>query len=217
MAISSVLRTRVANASFRSHPFRMLLNTFEKAMMNNPVRAALQRRFEAKRLFAMGGPIGGERRALEVGCGRGVGTELVLDVFGAARVDAFDLDPDMVARAARRLEGRPARVRVGDVTAIDAEDGAYDAVFDFGIIHHVPDWRAALREVHRVLSPGGRFYVEEVLAKFIHNPVWARLLDHPMEDRFDRPTFAAALEEVGFENVRSNELFGQFAWFVADR
>ena len=193
----------------------MLLNAIEKAMMNNPVRAALQRRFEAKRLLTMGGRV--EGRALEIGCGRGVGTELVLDVFGAAHVDAFDLDPDMVARAKKRLAGRPANVRVGDVTAIEAEDGAYDAVFDFGIIHHVPDWRAALREVHRVLRPGGRFYVEEVLAKFIQHPVWRRLLDHPMQDRFDRPTFSAALEAIGFTNVRSNELFGQFAWFVADR
>jgi hypothetical protein len=76
----------------------MLLNAVEKALMNNPVRAMAQRWFEAPRLRAMGGAAHGAR-ALEVGCGRGVGTELVLDVFGAAQVDAFDLDPDMVARA----------------------------------------------------------------------------------------------------------------------
>src|SRR5579859_7782609 len=96
---------RVENVSGRSHSMRMLLNAIEKAMMNNPVRAAVQRHFEARRLLSMGGPVrGGD--ALEIGCGCGVGTELVLDVFGAARVDAFDLDADMVARARKRLAPR---------------------------------------------------------------------------------------------------------------
>ena len=196
----------------------MLLNAIEKAMMNNPVRAALQRHFEARRLLAMGGPVRGGR-ALEIGCGRGVGTELVLDVFGAARVDAFDLDPDMVERAHRRLIPRGDRVKlwVGDATSIDAPDGKYDAVFDFGIVHHVPRWRDALREVHRVLRPGGRFYAEEVLVAFIHHPLWARLLDHPMEDRFDAPTFRGALEENGLRVLDQRALFDQAAWWVAEK
>lgn len=194
----------------------MLLNRIEKVMMNNPVRAAIQRRIELPLLLKMGGPLRGGR-VLEIGCGRGVGTELILDRTGAERVDAFDLDPDMVARARRRLRDRGDRVRLwtGDVTAIDAPDRAYDAVFDFGIIHHVPDWRSALTEVHRVLAPGGGFYAEEVLARFILNPIWRRVLEHPLEDRFDAPTFAAALTTTGFRDVQSRQLFGNFAWFSA--
>jgi ubiquinone/menaquinone biosynthesis C-methylase UbiE len=70
---------------------------------------------------------------LEVGCGRGVGAELIeliLDVFGAGEVDAFDLDPRRVERARRRLQRRKAKVRlgVGDATAITAPDAHYDAV-----------------------------------------------------------------------------------------
>jgi len=196
----------------------MLLNRVEKLMMNNPVRSAIQRRFEARRLLAMGGKMNGGR-ALEIGCGRGIGTEIVLDVFGADRVDAFDLDPHMVELARERLRDRGAQVRLwaGDASVIDAPDETYDAVFDFGIVHHIPDWRAALAEVRRVLEPGGRFYAEEVLARFIHNPVWRRLLDHPMDDRFDHDGFRGALADAGFQVVDSNALWGQFAWFVADR
>jgi ubiquinone/menaquinone biosynthesis C-methylase UbiE len=122
----------------------MLLNRIEKAMMNNPVRAAIQRRFEVPRLIEMGGTLDGGH-ALEVGCGSGVGTEAILARFGAARVDAFDLDPGMVALAEKRLRPHRDRVKlwVGDVTRIDAGDDAYDAVFDFGIVHHVPDWSNA--------------------------------------------------------------------------
>lgn len=194
----------------------MLLNTLEKALMNNAVRASIQRRFEMPRFLSMGGRMKGGR-ALEVGCGRGVGTELILELSGADHVDAFDLDPDMVAQARHRLNGRCARIWVGDVCSIDAETQTYDAVFDFGIIHHVPGWRDALREVHRVLKPGGRLYAEEVLDRFILHPVWRRLLDHPLEDRFDHNTFSDALENVGLKVSASQKMGKQFAWFIADK
>ncbi len=153
----------------------MKLNWVEFAAMNNPVRAWIQRHWEARRLLKMGGPLE-NGRALEIGCGRGVGTELIFDVFRAATVDAFDLDPRMIGRAAKRLENRRDRVKlwVGDASQIDADDSVYDAVFDFGIIHHVPEWRKCLGEVFRVLKPGGRFYGEEILRDFILHPVWRR-------------------------------------------
>ena len=196
----------------------MRLNSVETALMNNPVRAAIQSRFEAERLVAMGGRLQGGR-ALEVGCGRGVGVELILDRFGASEVDAFDLDPQMLERARRRLRRRGAAVRlwVGDVSAIPAPDAAYDAVFDFGIVHHVPEWRAALREVHRVLRPGGRFYAEEVFERFIAHPVWRRLLEHPQDDRFDHDRFCEGLRQAGFRLVGTRTLWSSFGWFVADR
>ena len=186
--------------------------------MNNPVRAAVQRRLEARWLLEMGGPMRGGR-ALEIGCGRGEGVAIVLDAFGAERVDAFDLDPHMIALARARLAHRGDRVQLwtGDASAIDAPDAAYDAVFDFGIIHHIVAWRDALSEVRRVLRPGGRFYAEEVLAGFIRHPVWRRLLAHPSQDRFDLDGFREGLVSAGLEIVDSRTLWGGFAWFVADR
>ena len=196
----------------------MLLNAVETMLMNNPLRAAIQRRFEAERLLAMGGAMHGGR-ALEVGCGRGVGVELILDLFGAGEVDAFDLDPRMVERARHRLRRRdePLRLWVGDATAITAPTGHYDAVFDFGIVHHIPDWGAALREIHRVLRPGGRLYAEEVFERFITDPLWRRLLKHPQEDRFDASRFETGLQEAGFQVLSTRTLWDRFGWFVADR
>jgi ubiquinone/menaquinone biosynthesis C-methylase UbiE len=196
----------------------MLLNRVEYALMNNPIRAAIQRHFEAARLLQMGGPMRGGV-ALEVGCGRGVGSELVLDVFGADAVDAFDLDPRMVALARERLRHHGSRVRlwVGDASAIAAPAAAYDAVFDFGIIHHIPQWRLALAEVCRVLKPGGRFYAEEVLAPFIQHPILRRVLEHPQHDRFDAESFGRALGEAGLRLEASQDLWGSFAWFTATK
>jgi ubiquinone/menaquinone biosynthesis C-methylase UbiE len=194
----------------------MLLNRVEYALMNNPVRAAIQRHFEAPRLLRMGGPVRGGA-ALEIGCGRGVGAELILELFGADSVSAFDLDSRMVTLARSRLAPHGARARfwVGDATAIPSPSASFDAVFDFGIIHHIPDWRLALAEVFRVLKPGGCFYAEEVLGPFIRHPVTRRLLEHPQEDRFDRAGFCAALGEAGLEQADDAELLGAFAWFVA--
>jgi ubiquinone/menaquinone biosynthesis C-methylase UbiE len=196
----------------------MLLNRVEYALMNNPIRAAIQRHVEARRLLRMGGALSGGR-ALEIGCGRGVGIELILERFGADTVDAFDLDPRMVARARARLSAYGPRVRVwvGDAGAISAADATYDAVFDFGIIHHVPAWRGPLAEVHRVLKPNGRFYAEEVLSRFLLHPITRSLLEHPRDDRFGAAEFARELEASGLDPIATEELWGSFAWFTAQK
>ena len=138
----------------------MILNSIEKALMNNPVRALAQRRYEAPLMLRLGGRIEG-LKVLEIGCGRGVGTEIIFEQFGAGEVHAFDLDPQMIGLAQRRLaKYPPARLRlfVGDAETIDAPNAAFDAVFDFGIIHHIPVWQNAIKEIARVLKPNGRFY-----------------------------------------------------------
>lgn len=144
----------------------MLMNRVETALTNSGPRRALQRWYETPALLRLGGKLPPEAQVLELGCGAGYGTELVLEQFGAENVDAVDLDPQMVERARRRLTGYGDRVRLvtGDVTnlsrALGAADGSYDAVFEFGILHHVEDWRAAVGEVARVLRPRGRFYFD---------------------------------------------------------
>lgn len=196
----------------------MLLNRVEFALMNNPIRAAVQRRLEGPRLLRLGGPVPGDR-ALEIGCGRGVGVQVIGEVFGAGYVDAFDLDPRMIRLARERLRGRAESIRlwVGDATAIPAPSGSYDAVFDFGIVHHVPQWRQAIAEVARVLKPGGRFYAEEVLKRFVLHPLIRRVLRHPVTDRFNANGFVAGLEEAGLTAVERQVLWGGFGWFVAKK
>lgn len=198
------------------------MNAVETVLMNNPVRAALQRHYEAPLLERLGGRVPGER-VLEVGCGRGVGAEIILDRFGAAHVTAFDLDPGMVARARRRLGPRiPTAVSlaVGDVTSIDAADASFDAVFDFGIIHHVPDWRAAVAEIARVLRPGGRFFFEEVTRHALERWSYRTFLDHPDHDRFSASEFVAALAAAGFDTADAQwveRFFGDFVIGVTTR
>lgn len=200
----------------------MLMNRVETALVNSPPRRWLQRCYELPVLARFGGRLIPGSWALEIGCGSGYGSQLILERFGAARVDAVDLDPAMIRRASRRLTRYGDRVRLvqGSATelraAVDAEDSSYDAVFDFGIVHHIPDWRNALAEVARVLTPGGRFYFEEVTAHALARPTYRLLFDHPSEDRFTAAEFLDELAQRGLVILGSiTRMEGDFLLGVA--
>jgi len=199
----------------------MKMNRIEKFFMNNPIRSMVQRRYEAPMLERMGGRTDG-MCVLEIGCGRGIGTEIVFNRFGAREIHAFDIDPDMVERARQRLSIYPPgrlQLSVGDVTAIDAEDGTYDAVFDFWIIHHVPNWQKAVSEIRRVLKPGGRFFFQEVTSHALNRLSYRLFLEHPKENRFSGREFILELERQGI-TVKGNAVerfFGDFVFGVGSR
>jgi ubiquinone/menaquinone biosynthesis C-methylase UbiE len=179
----------------------MKLNAIERAAMNNPLRAAHQHRREAawfRRLA--GGELSGQH-VLEVGCGRGVGAEVILDRLGAAKVTAFDLDESMVERARERLHARPVSLSVGDVCAIAEPAGSVDTIVDFGIIHHVPDWQLSLAEIARVLRPGGLLLFEEIPRHVLDTWTFRTFTVHPRENRFETPDFAAELARHGLHGT----------------
>ncbi|PFG44902.1 methyltransferase family protein [Georgenia soli] len=182
----------------------MLMNSVETIAVNNPARRALQRYYEMAVLTRLGGRVGGGR-VLEIGCGSGYGTKLILDRMGAATVDAVDADPAMVARARRRLQRYNDAVWVEcgeahDLRAVlGAQDATYDAVFDFAALHHIENWRSVLAETARVLRPGGRFYFVEVTSAALARPSYRLLFDHPEQDRFGAGQFLAELHHHGLD------------------
>jgi len=177
------------------------LNAVELALVNNPLRG-LGLRSTLGWLFdaACAPPLG---RVLEIGCGQGDGVRQIVRTFRPRAIDAFDLDPKQVGLAERRLNGMESvRVWVGDAESIDAEDGRYDAVFEFMILHHVPRWERAIAEIRRVLRPGGLFLFEELSRELFTNvPVVSPLLRwftvHPWDTMFDFWSFRRALADGG--------------------
>ena len=196
----------------------MRLNRVETLLMNNPVRSYLQRHYEAPLLERLGGRTI-DQNVIEIGCGRGVGTEIILDRFGARRVFAFDFDPQMAKLARRRLARYPryrVQVSVADAAAIPAADASFDAAFDFGAIHHVPDWRAAVSEVRRVLQPGGRFFFEEVTRQALDRWSYRTVLEHPADDRFSGDELIAELERQRLKvSNHTFRVFGDLVFGVA--
>jgi ubiquinone/menaquinone biosynthesis C-methylase UbiE len=197
------------------------LNTVERVAMNNPLRAAHQHHREAAWFERLaGGSLTGQR-VLEVGCGRGVGVEILLDRFDAGQVIAFDLDPAMIERARRRLHTRtdaPIALSVGDACEIEQAAASIDTVVEFGVIHHVPDWRVAVGEIARVLRPGGLLLFEDVPRHTLDTWVFRTFTVHPREDRFEADEFADELARNGLQPTAAPERhFAGYAFAGAAR
>ncbi len=163
----------------------MKLNWFEKMVMNSPVRPIIQKR-EAALMLQMGGHLKGHR-VLEMGCGRGAGVNIIFDLFGPSYIEAFDFDSAQVRLAEQSLSRKyQDRIKLyqASATEIPAEDNQFDAVFNFGALHHIPDNSLALNEISRVLKPGGKFYFMELLSSFTESLIMRLLTDHPPEAQF---------------------------------
>lgn len=186
----------------------MKLNAIETLLINNPVRDAMLDASVRWLYRTAGQPA--LAHVLEVGCGQGAGARAIVAQVQPRRFDGFDLDEKQVARAEPQRQQLaqilPVRLWVGDAEHIDAPDAAYDAVFEFTIFHHIPDWRRAIAEVHRVLRPGGLFLFEELSRElFYDTPLLGRALRrftvHPWDTMFTFAEFQTALGERGFETL----------------
>ncbi|MBC8092824.1 MAG: methyltransferase domain-containing protein, partial [Pseudonocardia sp.] len=98
-------------------------------------------------------------RALELGSGTGFFLLNLMQAGLATRGSVTDLSPGMVAAALRNAEhlGLDVDGKVADAERIPYDDDTFDVVVGHAVLHHIPDVELALREVLRVLKPGGRF------------------------------------------------------------
>ena len=96
---------------------------------------------------------------LEIGCG--LGTDGAQFAKAGANYTGIDLTDAAVDLARQRFElfNLPGTFRVADAERLDFADNTFDLVYSHGVLHHTPDTHAAIREVHRVLRPGGRAVV----------------------------------------------------------
>src|SRR6266545_300138 len=99
------------------------------------------------------------RVVLEIGCG--IGTDGARFLEGGASYVGSDSSGVAVrtARATFDLLGLPGAVLAADATAVPVRTASVDVVYSNGVLHHVPDTRGAVDEIHRVLRPGGRCVV----------------------------------------------------------
>jgi arsenite methyltransferase len=150
-------------------------------------------------------------RVLDAGCGPGFYVAELLDRVGpGGAVVGVDASPAMLAVAAHRVEGRAGvELHESDVTSLPVPDGAFDRVLSVQVLEYVEDVDRGLRELHRVLRPGGRAVVWDVdwatlswhseqperMARMLR--AWDRHLAEPSLPR----TLAPRLRAAGFENV----------------
>jgi ArsR family transcriptional regulator len=105
----------------------------------------------------------------DLGCGTGYLTERLCAT--GARVLAVDHSERMLAAARRKPWAVAVEFRRGELDALPIGDGEVDAAFANLVFHHLPDFAAAAREVHRILKPGGVVVVSDLLP---HDAEWLR-------------------------------------------
>ncbi len=196
----------------------MLMNWPERLWIYSPVREIFQRR-EVRKWLKFAAP---EDRglALEIGCGLGRGARLMSDKMGFSDVIAFDIEETLVRRSIFLTPKRLKKVidfYVGDAQDLPFEDSTFDAVVNFGIIHHVLDWRRCISEIARTLKKGGLFYFEEIYPPLYANLLLKALLRHPREDRFAEPQFLFELRRNSLELVSGFQTGSKFGIVAAAR
>ncbi|HEY2166823.1 MAG TPA: methyltransferase domain-containing protein [Jatrophihabitantaceae bacterium] len=97
--------------------------------------------------------------SLELGCGTGFFTLNLMLAGIVERGEVTDLSPGMVEVARRNAQSLGFEIsgRVADAEQLPYDDESFDLVIGHAVLHHIPDVQRSLREVLRVLKPGGRF------------------------------------------------------------
>lgn len=125
--------------------------TYESSEPHFRPENRLKVRAKLEQLRAASGP-----RLIDVGCGTGFIIGLAKDLF--AEIHGVDITPAMI----ERVDGSGGNVTLHLSLAekMPFTDGYFDAASAYSFIHHLSDYAEVLREVHRVLRPGGAFYID---------------------------------------------------------
>lgn len=138
-------------------------------------------------------------RYADLGVGDGMLTLMLAEV--AASVTAVDVSPAMLAQleARARAKGiRNVKTVEGDIESLPLPEASHDVVVMSQALHHARDPLAALRESARVLVPGGRLLVIDLLA---HGEEWVREKLEHVHLGFTESELARLLTEAGLRNV----------------
>jgi ubiquinone/menaquinone biosynthesis C-methylase UbiE len=121
------------------------------------------------------------QRVLDIGCGTGTLATLLKSIHPAVDVLGLDPDPNALARAVRKAARAGFRIHFdrGSSSELPYADASFDRVFSSYMFHHLEasDRQKTLREVRRVLRPGGSFHMVDFVHPGANGKGWlARLL-----------------------------------------
>ena len=158
------------------------------------------------RLIIESGGLAPGIRTLEIGCGTGNFTELF--ARSGATILAVDISPDLLEKA-RKRNLPPERVTFLESRFEDAAvEGSFDAIIGSSVLHHL-ELDEALKHIHALLKPGGKFSFAEpnllnpqvYLERRFH---WLPCFSYvsPDETALVRWSFKRQLEKAGFVDVK---------------
>lgn len=159
---------------------------------------------------------------LDVGCGiGGLLMELRLRRCGHRHI-GLDLSSGMLAVARARLGNHGSLVTRGTAQALPVKDASVDVVCCMNAFHHFPDQLGALREITRVLRPGGMFVLLDPSTDGFTRKTWTHFLDRICDEEGlavyrGRRELGEMLEAAGMKRVASQHYLHVVALTVARR
>ncbi len=180
------------------------MNIIEKVMVNSRVYLFFYRRtwFGAFLDFCQL-----EGKCLEIGTGPGYTASEFIRKFDI-ELTTMDFDPAEIVRAKKRLAGTAVVIRQGDAAEMPFKDGSFDCVVEASTLHHIAQWRKAIKEIHRVLKKGGSLFLMDQGMYFAWPFTLAMPFD-PFDARFTIGMMVGELKRAGFTIVRKegNDVF----------
>jgi len=154
-------------------------------------------------------------RVLDVGCGTGALLAYLTTFFPTAQLSGIDLVPEMLAIARHKL---PSAIELheGSVEQLPFQDGLFDAVVSSNMFHFIRRPGVALREMQRVLQPGGRLVITDWCDDYLVCRIcdlYLRLFNRAHFRTYGKKECIRLLEDAGYievevERFKINRLWG---------
>ena len=183
----------------------MRLSTIEFKAMNNPLRRFVQKHLEFRNFRSLG-LVDLNKNILEIGCGSGYGATLLSTLQPKSYI-GVDLMPEQITLTDQwHLSGYAFKTMdAADMNEIPSQ--SRDIIVIFGILHHIPEWRKVISECRRILTTGGKLFIEEpdgsIITCFDKLFHWG----HP-ESGFSLDEFEKELLRNGFGIIRKRKILG---------
>lgn len=151
------------------------------------------------------------KKVLEIGCGNGIQAAYIKDKFRPAYMKAIDLNAANVEIArseAARLGVKGVDYEVGDAQDLKGiADQEFDVVINIESAFHYPDKPAFLREVKRVLKPGGHFLIADILATPVRGNATKKRWKKGMHlNHWQRPVYVEELDRAALQVEKLDDI-----------
>jgi len=153
-------------------------------------------------------------KILDVGCGEGQSFSLIDKYFEPSLIKGVDIDPELLIKAKQVGDRVRCDVEVdcGSVQQMDIPDNTFDIVSCHQLIHHVTFREEALKELYRILKPGGLLLLGESCQPFLQI-YWVRwLFRHPKMEQKTAVGYIDLVREAGF-SFEEKDILETIPWW----
>ena len=151
---------------------------------------------------------------LDAGCGQGLALGLLEQHFQPKTIIGVDIDAELIRLAPEAAKRCHCEVKFhrSSVCNLNISDNSIDLIFCHQLLHHLPDQTRALKELYRVLVPGGVVLIGESCRSFITSLVIRLLFRHPMHVQKTAEEYVELVKSIGF-TIQDDDIKTSRPWW----